>query len=123
MQRLLSLSFLVFGGLSALMLLTNPSSSASEQYAAEQVNDYMKNNVCSQKQAGIGEIFQSQCKLLIDTASPQLSKLIATKTHRQNFFLFSLYQTELSFPSPLPSYQINTVGVFDRFFIYQTEQI
>ncbi len=123
MAKLFSLGTLILGGLGVAMVLTNPQSSNYEAYAGDRLNSYLKENFCQQIQEGIGELFQSQCKILLETATPQVGKLVATQTKRQNFFFFSLYQSNLSLPSPLPGYQVNTIGVFNQFFVYESKQI
>jgi hypothetical protein len=123
MAKLFSLGTFILGGLGVVMVLTNPQSSNYEAYAGDRLNSYLKENLCQQIQEGIGELFQSQCKMLLETATPQVGKLVATQTKRQNFFFFSLYQSNLSLPSPLPGYQVNTIGVFNQFFVYESKQI
>jgi Domain of unknown function (DUF4359) len=123
MAKLFSLGTLILGGLGVTMVLTNPQSSNYEAYAGDRLNGYLKDNICQQDRAGLGELFQSQCKLMLETATPQVGKLVATQTKRQNFFFFSLYQSNLSLPSPLPSYQVNTIGAFNQFFVYQSQKM
>jgi hypothetical protein len=111
---------IVLGG---LMFATNPGKQEYQQYAAQTINSQLKEKVCDDNSKNIGNWLQSHCHTLVDTASPQLSLVIDRQTKRQNFLLFSIYQTELSVPSPLPNYHFATVGLFDNFFTYQSEKI
>lgn len=114
-----SIGGIVLAGLGVAMALTNPGQNAYEQYASATLNDYLKKNVCTQVSSGLSQFLESQCYSLVDTARPQLSQIIARNTKRQNFIVFSLYQTDLFLPSALPNYQVKTVGVFQNFFIYE----
>lgn len=111
-----------FGG---VMAVTNPGQVAYEQYAASELTTYLKEDVCMQIE-GLGDfqgVLRSQCKNLVDTGRPQLRQVIAQTTKRQNFLLFSIYQTELLLPSPVPSYQFETIGVLQNFYIYHAYEI
>ncbi len=57
--------------------------------------------------------------MLVDTGQPFLQEAIASKTTRKNFLIFSVYQTELWFPPPLPSYHFSTVGFLNKLYIYE----
>jgi hypothetical protein len=123
MAKLTSLSTLMLGGLGVVMFLTNPSFSRYEEYAGNRLNGYLKENLCQGDAEGLGELLQSQCKTVLETAAPQMGKLVTTQTQRQNFFLFSLYQSKLSLPSPLPGYEVNSIGIFNYFFVYESKKI
>lgn len=112
---------IVLAGLGVAMALTNPGQNAYEHYASQTLNDYLKENVCTQFPSGLSQFLESQCYFLVDTARPQLSQIIARNTKRQNFIVFSLYQTDLFIPSALPNYQVKTVGVFQNFYTYEAE--
>lgn len=109
-------------GMTTLMAFTNPEPKAYEEYAAEKLNDYLKENVCTEVTAKLGKFFQNHCGNLVDTARPQLGEIIARQTLRQNYFLFSIYETELSTPTSLPDYHFETVGILQNFFIYQADE-
>ncbi|MBE9166199.1 DUF4359 domain-containing protein [Pleurocapsales cyanobacterium LEGE 06147] len=112
---------IILAGLGVGMALTNPGQKAYEQYASETLNDYLKENVCTRVPSELSQFLESQCYFLVDTARPQLSQIIARNTKRQNFIVFSLYQTDLFIPSALPNYQVKTVGVFQNFYTYEAE--
>ncbi len=108
-------------GMGALMILTNPEQQAYEQYAVEQMDDYLKENVCSQLPKRWERVLNSQCHTMVDVARPQLEETIARHTTRQNFILFSIYQTELSLPLSTPQFSFATLGLLQNFFVYQAE--
>ena len=117
-----SIGCIALTGLGIIMALTNPGQKAYEQYASKALNVYLKENVCTQLPPEISGFLQSHCHSLVDIMSPQLSQVIANQTQRQNFILFSIYQTDLSIPSPSLDYQIKTLGVLQNFYIYEAEQ-
>ncbi len=110
-------------GSSLVMTLTNPRAGDYETYATEELTTYLKENVCTQVSQQLQGLLQSYCKSLVDTGKPHLHQIIAQQTTRRNFLLFSIYQTQLSLPSPLPAYQFQTLGIFQQFYIYDAEQI
>ena len=116
---------LVLISVGGMMVVTNPGQVAYEKYATDQMTTYLKEDVCMQIE-GKGDfigVVRSQCKNLVDTGQPQLQKVITQTTKRQNFLLFSIYQTELSLPSPVPSYQFETIGVLQNFYTYQVMEM
>jgi hypothetical protein len=110
-------------GLGGLMAITNPGKQDYQQYASETINSRLKQQVCDENSQQMGSWLQSHCHTLVDTASPHLAQVIDRQTKRQNFLLFSIYQTDFSGPEPLPNYHFATVGLFDNFFTYQAEKI
>ncbi len=106
-----------------LMVITNPCKQDYEVYATEALSFYLKDRVCPQAPAVLGGVVQSYCKTLVDTGRPQIKKIIANTTTRQNFLIFSIYETELSLPSPVPSYQFQTIGVMQNFYTYEAEKL
>lgn len=109
-------------GLGTSMVLTNPGQTDYESYAAHTLTVYLKQEVCSQASGGLGGFLASHCKTLVDTGKPHLKQVIAKKTIRQNYLLFSVYETELFLPSPVPNYEFGTIGVFQQFYTYQADK-
>ncbi len=109
-------------GLGVSMALTNPSQDTYEAYAVEQLTTYLKDEACLQTPSFFGNLLQRQCQTIVDTGRPQIQQLISQTTHRQNFVLFSVYRTNLNIGSFLPAYHFETVGVFQKFYIYQVEK-
>jgi uncharacterized protein YceK len=122
-RLIVSIGGIVLAGLGVAMALTNPGQNAYEQYASETLNEYLKENVCTRASFGLSQFLEQQCYFLVDTARPQLFQIIASNTTRQNFIIFSLYQTDLFIPSALPNYQVKTLGVFQNFFIYEAQEL
>ena len=119
----LSIGSIALIGLGILLSLTNPGQKSYEKYASQTLNVYLKENVCTKLPPEIITLLQSHCHSLVDTIGPQLSQIIARQTTRQNFILFSIYQTDLSIPASLPDYQIKTIGVLKQFYTYDSEQL
>ena len=114
---------IVLIGLSAIAFVTNPGETEYEDYANLTLTNHLKDRVCPQAIEDLGEWIGGQCNLLVDTASPYLTKVIAQQTERKNFFLFSIYQADLPLPSPLPTYHLETLGIFGNFYVYQAKEL
>ena len=115
----------VLGVIAGILLTTNPNRQDYEQYASQRLTSYLKDNVCARAQASpeVQALLRGYCKMLVDTGHPFLQEAIATKTTRKNFLIFSVYQTELSFPPPLPSYQFSSVGFLNKLYIYEALEL
>jgi hypothetical protein len=112
----------VLGG-TGLMVLTNPSEEAFEEFAVQQI----RTEGCQE----VPQFIREQCPQFVQDNQEQLKKLILQSTDRQNFWLFSIYRTNLSTRSivpnlpiflDLPAFQLETVGMFGKFYIYQAEE-
>ncbi len=114
---------LLLGITGITMLFTNPNQKEYESYATEMLSDYLKQEVCTQIAQELGGILTSYCKTIVDTGRPQIQQIIGQKTVRANYLLFSIYDTKLFMPSPVPSYQFSTIGVLHNFYIYRAEEI
>lgn len=110
-------------GLGAIAFITNPGETEYEDYANATLTNHLKEKVCPQAIEDFGVWLGGQCNILVDTASPYLTKVIAQQTERQNFFLFSIYQADLPLPSPLPTYHVETIGILGNFYIYQAQEL
>ncbi|MDJ0899337.1 MAG: DUF4359 domain-containing protein [Xenococcus sp. MO_188.B8] len=113
-QKICKLGLILSG---SILLITNPGNRNYEQYASTKLNNYLKDNVCSEATKNL----RKPCLILVDLARPQLNFAIANQTQRQNFLFFSIYQTDLSIPSALPDYHFETLGIFDKFYTYSAE--
>lgn len=105
------------------MALTNPGEAAFGEFALQQI----KAEGCQK----VPQIIREQCPQFVQDNQAQVKKLILQSTDRQNFGLFSIYRTNLSTRSivpnlpiflDLPAFQLETVGMFGKFYIYQAEQ-
>jgi Domain of unknown function (DUF4359) len=108
-----------FAGLGLCLAATNPSQAAYEAYATQRLSAYLQENVCSDAPAVFN--LRKQCRSLVKSNQADIRRFVATNTHRQNFIFFSVYTTDLSVGSFLPSYQVKTVGMFQNFRIVHTE--
>ncbi|MFB2934619.1 DUF4359 domain-containing protein [Aerosakkonemataceae cyanobacterium BLCC-F154] len=125
-----SLGTAILTGLLVSLAISNPSESEYEEYAKEQLTDYLQKNVCPQAPKIWGKSLKRECKRLVNSNQSEIKDFISQSTERYNFILFSIYKTELSitkvspfFPSDLlPSYHFGTLAVGHRFYIYQAEQ-
>jgi hypothetical protein len=107
-----SIGGVVVVGLGVVMAIANPSPEAYKEYAAKQVTDNL-NALCEKALVG-----KNQCLSWVESAQPQIAEIISQNTDRQNLILFSIYKTEFSLPL-LPTYQIETVGALQNFYIYK----
>lgn len=111
------------GVVGGLLWLSNPGQQDYENYATSTLVSYIKNDFCGQATGDAADFLTSHCKSLVDLSRPQLGKVIANRTERQNFILFSIYETDLSLFDPLPSYRFQTVGLFQQFYVYHYEEL
>ncbi|MGG6268823.1 DUF4359 domain-containing protein [Leptolyngbya sp. AN03gr2] len=123
-QLLLGVLGLGVLGLAGVMAVTNPDEAAFGEFALEQV----KTQGCKE----VPQIIRQQCPQFVQDNQAQVKKLIVQSTERQNYGLFSLYRTNLSTRSivpdlpvflDLPAFQLETVGMMGKFYIYQAEEI
>lgn len=105
-----------------VMAMSNPGQNDYEWYATDQLAGHLKESVCTQISGELKAVLRSGCKTLVDTGRPQIKQIIAQTTRRQNFLLFSIYQTDLAFSSPIPSYQFETIGVMQKFYTYESDE-
>jgi hypothetical protein len=122
-QILLGIVGLAVLGGAGLMALTNPDETAFGEFALQQV----KTQGCKE----VPQIIREQCPQFVQDNQAQVKKLIIQSTQRENYGLFSIYRTNLSTRSivpnlpiflDLPAFQLETVGMFGKFYIYQAEQ-
>jgi hypothetical protein len=104
-------------GLGAAMAIANPRPEAYDNYAATQLTQYLNNVACEKVPMG-----KKPCLSLVQSAQPQISQLISQNTERHNFLLFSIYKTKFNLPL-LPTYQFETLGAMQNFYIYKQEKL
>ncbi len=116
-------------GVGIAAAVTNPGPVAYEDYATQQITNYLQQKECIKA----SETVQELCKLLEqESVQQQIGKLIANNTDRQNFGVLSVYKTDLNskrlLPSivssflSLPAYHFESVGIFNTFLTYQAER-
>lgn len=113
---------ILLGGVATVMAVTNPSPEAYETYAAQRLTEYLTQETCAKAPTLLGTSLRDQCLALVKSAQPQMKQIIANSTKRDNFLLFSIYKTDLSLGTVLPSYHFETVAIFQTFHPYKTEQ-
>ncbi|NDJ19697.1 DUF4359 domain-containing protein [Myxacorys almedinensis] len=110
-------------GLGALMAATNPPEAAFEEFAVGK----LKTDGCKE----VPSMLRQQCPEFVEDNQAELKKLITQSSDRQNYFLFSIYSTNLSarslFPGvpffiKVPSFRLETVGMFGKFYIYDANK-
>ncbi|WP_044499969.1 DUF4359 domain-containing protein [Nostoc sp. PCC 7107] len=104
------------------MSKTNPTSDEYEEYAVHRLTQYLKSDVCKKTSKLIESLLNSSCDKLVDSTNPQMRELLVKTTERQNFFLFSVYRTDLTLGVWLPGYKFETVGAFHNFYTYSAEE-
>jgi hypothetical protein len=109
-------------GVGSVMAVTNPRREAYQTYAAQRMSGYLKKEVCADAPDALGDFLERQCNNLVDQGQGSMKQLIAQSTERNNYFLFSIYETNLSIMSGLPSYHFKTLGIFQNFWIYEMKE-
>ncbi|MFM7448051.1 MAG: DUF4359 domain-containing protein [Leptolyngbyaceae cyanobacterium] len=105
------------GGLLSMGLLAvaNPNQADYEAFATQELMLYAQENLCNHAPLGLS----TQCQGFLHSNQAQIRHLITQGTRRHNYGLFSLYQTDLSISSLLPSYRIEAIGILHHFLIYK----
>ena len=103
------------------MAITNPKSDNYERYATAKLMDYASANFCGGLSGDLEALLGDRCGEMLRLNQGALEAMIHNQTQRQNFWLFSLYQTTFAMPGlpMLPAYRVQTVGLLGRFFTYQ----
>jgi hypothetical protein len=104
------------------MANTNPSQTQYEEYAVERLTEYLKSNVCKKTSNFFENLIQGNCSKLVESVNPQMREIISRSTEKQNFIIFSVYRTDLTFNNWIPSYKFETVGAFDNFYTYSAQK-
>lgn len=106
-------------GLGGIMAATNPSDETYEEYATAKLTQYLDENVCAD--AGF---LKEQCTNLLVAGQEQLKQEITKRTEKQNWFILTIYKTELSasFIPFVPSYHVETLGAFNSLHIYKVQK-
>lgn len=109
-----------FACLGTAMAVTNPTPSAYSRYATHQLTDYAESNICAEAPTAFG--LKEECRSLLKSNQAEIQDLIMSHTDRRNFIFFSVYTTDLAIASFLPSYQFQTIGLFQGFYVFGMEQ-
>ncbi|MEN9260314.1 MAG: DUF4359 domain-containing protein [Thermostichus sp. HHBFW_bins_43] len=117
---------ILVGGVTALAL-TNPTLEEYGAYAGETLAAYATQEYCAQIPAFLKTLI-GECQALVRELQPELEALFMRQTRRQNFFLFSLYTTDLSLVNfgplggSLPTYHFETLAGAGRFYTYEIRE-
>jgi Domain of unknown function (DUF4359) len=117
-------------GIGGTMVITNPGRASYDEYATQQLTDYLETNVCTKAPRVLGNVLQDQCVSILQDNQTEIRQIVSNNTERQNFVVLSIYKTDLSaeqfippvISASVPSYHFETVGVFNRFITYQAER-
>lgn len=105
----------IVAGLGAVLAATNPDRETYQRYAGDRLTEYLQTEAC--RQAGN---FESLCEDFVEDSQPQLERIIARSTDRQNFLLFSIYRTDLSVPLPgIPEVKSQSLGILNQLHTYE----
>ncbi|MGB3636949.1 MAG: DUF4359 domain-containing protein [Rivularia sp. (in: cyanobacteria)] len=121
-------SIAAYAGAAALIALgvamvgTNPSRVEYEEYATQRLGEYLKEQGCSKTPNLLDNLIKFNCAKLIDSASPQIKQIVKASSQQHDYFLFSVYHTELQISPFIPSYKFETVAALDNFFTYKAEK-
>ena len=105
------------------LAMTNPKQEAFENFAVQRIRE----DACKKAPLGLA----SQCPRFVDDNQAEIKKVIARNTDRQDYLVFSFYQTDLSvraivpdlaFLPGMPTYHFETVGLFGKFYLYEAKK-
>jgi hypothetical protein len=116
------LSSIAVIGVGSVMAITNPRPQAYQKYAAEKMGIYLKEEVCTDAPKTLGDFLERQCNNLVDSGQKPLQEMIAQSTERHNYFLCSIYETNLTLMAGLPNYHFKTIGIFQNFLTYESRE-
>ena len=108
--------------LGVAMAVANPSQPAYEEYAVQQLTEYLKNDVCTKAPKAFENFLQRNCTVLVDSSRPKMQQIVSESTQRYNFIFFSVYSTDLAVSPVIPSYHFETVGAFQNFYTYAAQK-
>ncbi|MEA5463548.1 DUF4359 domain-containing protein [Leptothoe sp. PORK10 BA2] len=106
------------GALAAVLVVTNPSQERYNAFVAETLQNEVRSSFCQADEldswlGDLGKALGDICKTAVEKGTlvgqDDLENFIEDNTLRQNFWLFSLYTTEI------PVVQVRTLGIFNRF--------
>lgn len=130
------LGLAVVGGAIAL-IVTNPNKGEYNEFAGQKLAQQIKTEGCPSLANAVKDLINihvsgldSQCRSFVDANRSQLKTFVADNTERKNYFLFSLYKTNLALNDFLPfvprelapRYYSESIGIFNSFYIYKTEE-
>lgn len=118
--KIVLLSIFAVCGLLGIAVLSNPDRSDYEVYAVEKLADLARNQ-CDLAPGGFGTILKEPCRAAISAIKPELRPIVAQATTRQNLIIFSIYRSNISIPAANLHTQVESIGIFNRFYTYRTD--
>jgi hypothetical protein len=112
------LALLAIFGLCGLVL-SNPGQAAYENYALDRIGELGREQ-CDRAPADFGVVLAAPCRAAIEAFKPQIKPLLAATSKRENFYLFSLYRSDISIPAVKFQGRIESIGIANNFFTYKT---
>lgn len=119
-------------GIAAVLRATNPSMENYATFATQEAITYLETDACTKKLPIIGNSFQDECIKTIQSPDTQarIRSLIIENTDRKDYWLFSVYKTDLTVKDVvpfvpenlLPKYQAESVGVLKFFKTYGAKE-
>jgi hypothetical protein len=124
MKAVKFLGIAVLAGTVGVLAATNPGPAAYDAYASQQAALYLNEELCSEIPGALANLVPGRCAEMIVALQPQIQSLIRDRTQRLNFGILSIYRTAFQVPgfALIPSYQVETLGIFGRFFIYKAAE-
>ena len=107
--------------LGAVMAATNPTPKAYSNHATHELTRYADSTICAEAPTVFG--LNDECRSLLKSNQAEIQDFIISNTDRRNFFFFSVYTTDLSIASFLPTYHVQTVAIFQRFYVVDIDSV
>ncbi len=110
------------GALAAVLIITNPSQDRYNTFAVETLQNEVRSSFCQTKDldswlGDLGGVLGDICENAIAQGriigEEDLKEFIQDNTQRQNYWVFSLYTTQI------PAVRVRTLGIFNRFIPVQ----
>ena len=112
----------ILAGLGGALATTNPSQAEYEQYAMQQLTEYLKERACKKVPSFIENLLKQNCAAMVDKNQSSLRQLVVQSTHRQDLVILSLYRTDFKVNPLVPGYKFETVGILNHFYTYSAEK-
>ena len=117
-------------GVGIALLVTNPNPDDYEVYATAALTEYLREEgaeVCEDAPTFLGNSLEDQCLSLLNNAlennQTQIQTIISNSTQRRNYWFLSIYVTRFEFLDEiLPTYEFETLGVFQNFYTYHAKR-
>jgi hypothetical protein len=110
---------LALGTLVVFTLQSNPSKEVFEEQAVKQITTEAKKN-CDQK-SDLGSIVQIPCRAAIDGLAPMIRPLLSAATTRENYYLFSIYKSQVKVDALGYNVQVKSIGVWNNIIWMSTQ--